>query len=291
LQVDQTDSIFLWSFCIYSRCIHHPIAVNGDWGASVLESMDNLSRATEIANAGVMMKSFVRLFTSSWMCLFITGLLVFLLGCGEDHARLRVVHASPDAPNVDVLVDGKSVLTNVPYATASDYLTVTAGTRRIEVRPTGTSTDVINSNVSLSSHSDSTVLAEGFAAVPSPAPQIAAVVLTDDNSNPASGKAKVRVIHAAPSAGNVDVYIVPPGTDITTVSPTLSNVAFEAASGYLSVDPATYEVVVTPAGNNTVIAIDVPNFTVAAGQIRSAVALDAPGGGAPFQLIVLSDKN
>ncbi|HEX3319538.1 MAG TPA: DUF4397 domain-containing protein [Terriglobales bacterium] len=237
------------------------------------------------------MKSFVRLFTSSWMCLFITGLLVFLLGCGEDHARLRVVHASPDAPNVDVLVDGKSVLTNVPYATASDYLTVTAGTRRIEVRPTGTSTDVINSNVSLSSHSDSTVLAEGFAAVPSPAPQIAAVVLTDDNSNPASGKAKVRVIHAAPSAGNVDVYIVPPGTDITTVSPTLSNVAFEAASGYLSVDPATYEVVVTPAGNNTVIAIDVPNFTVAAGQIRSAVALDAPGGGAPFQLIVLSDKN
>ena len=237
------------------------------------------------------MKSFVRLFAQSSLYLLTTGLLIFLLGCGEDHARIRIVHASPDAPNVDVLVDGKSVLTNVPYATASDYLTVTAGTRRIEVRPTGTNTDVINSNVSLSSHSDSTILAEGFATVPAPAPQIAAVVLTDDNSSPASGKAKVRVIHAAPSAGNVDVYVVAPGTDITTVSPTLSNVVFEAASGYLSVDPATYEIVVTPAGNNTVVAIDVPNFTVAEGQIRSAVALDAPGGGAPFQLIVLSDKN
>ena len=217
------------------------------------------------------------------------GLLFFPFGCGTDHARLRVMHAAPDAPNVDVLVDGKSVLTDVPYATASDYLTITAGTRRVEVRPTGTSTDVINSNISFSNQTDYTVLAEGFAALPSP--PIAAVVLTDDNSNPPSGKAKVRVIHAAPSAGNVDIYLVPPGTDITTVSPTVSNIAFEATSGYLNVDPATYEVVVTPAGNNTTIAIDVPDFTLAAGQIRSAVALDAPGGGAPFQLVVLSDKN
>ena len=144
---------------------------------------------------------------------------------------------------------------------------------------------MINSNLSLSSHSDSTVLVEGLSA------SIAAVVLTDDNSDPASGKAKVRVVHAAPSAGTVDVYIVAPGTDITTVSPTLPSVAYQAASAYLSVDPGTYEVVVTPAGNNTVKAIDVPNFTIEAGQIRSAVALDAPGGGAPFQLLVLSDKN
>ena len=30
-------------------------------------------------------------------------------------AQLRVVHASPDAPNVDVYLDGSKVLTNVPY--------------------------------------------------------------------------------------------------------------------------------------------------------------------------------
>jgi hypothetical protein len=196
-----------------------------------------------------------------------------------------VVHASPDAGNVDVLVDGKTVLTDVPYANASNYLTINAGTRRIQVRPAGGSTDVINSTVSFSSQKDSTVLAEGFVA------SIAAVVLTDDNSAPASGKAKVRVIHASPSAGNVDVYIVAPGTDITTVSPTLSNVPFQAASGYLSVDPGTYEVVVTPANNNATKAIDVPDFTIAAGQIRSAVALDANGSVPPFQLLVLSDKN
>ena len=230
-----------------------------------------------------------RLLSLGAISLLMSGVLLFSAGCGEEHARLRVVHASPDAGNVDVVIDGKTVLTDVPYANASDYLTVKAGTRRIEVRPTGTTTDAIDSTVSFSSHSDSTVLAEGFATV-SPS-TIAAVVLTDDNSDPLSGKAKVRVIHAAPSAGNVDVYVVPPGTNITTVSPTLSNVPFQAASAYLSVDPGTYEVVVTPAGINTVIAIDVPDFTIAAGQIRSAVALDADGGGPPFQLIVLNDKN
>jgi len=226
-----------------------------------------------------------RLISLFGMSLLTLALTAFTVGCGQEHARVRIVHASPDSGNVDVLFDGKVSLTNVPYATASDYLTVSAGTRRIEVRPTGSSNDVINSNVSFSSHSDSTVLAEGLAA------SIAAVVLTDDNSDPASGKAKVRVVHAAPSAGTVDVYIVAPGTDITTVSPTLPSVAYQAAAAYLSVDPGTYEVVVTPAGNNTTIAIDVPNFTITAGQIRSAVALDAPGGGAPFQLLVLSDKN
>ena len=43
-------------------------------------------------------------------------------------ARVRVVHASPDAPGVDVLVDDAEVLGDVPYLTASDYLDVPPGT-------------------------------------------------------------------------------------------------------------------------------------------------------------------
>ena len=80
----------------------------------------------------------------------VVGATIFTAGCGENgHAQLRVVHASPDAPNVDVLVDGKTVLTNVAYETASKYLTVSAGPRKIEVRATGTSQDVINATVTL----------------------------------------------------------------------------------------------------------------------------------------------
>src|SRR3954452_20792486 len=45
----------------------------------------------------------------------------------EGEARVRVVHASPDAPNVDVLVDDAKVLSDVPYLAASGYLAVPAG--------------------------------------------------------------------------------------------------------------------------------------------------------------------
>ena len=64
------------------------------------------------------------------MTTMLVGATIFTSGCGDSgHAQLRVVHASPDAPNVDVLVDGKIVLTNVAYEAASNYLTVSAGSR------------------------------------------------------------------------------------------------------------------------------------------------------------------
>jgi hypothetical protein len=210
---------------------------------------------------------------------------LFTTGCGDDaRARLRVVHASPDAPNVDVAVNGKTVLTDVPYEAASKYLTVAAGSTKIEVRPTGTTTDVISATVPLTAKKDYTVLAVDRVA------SIAPLVLTDDNTAPATGQIKLRLVHASPSAGNVDIYVEAPGTDISTVSPTLTNIPFKAASDYLSVPAGSYEVFITPTGTKTV-AIDSGSLAISAGQVRTAVALDAPGGGAPLTAIVLSDLN
>jgi hypothetical protein len=213
----------------------------------------------------------------------IAGVALFTAGCGTDHGRVRVVHASPDAPNVDVLVDGKKVLTNVSYKTASPYLTLETGSRKVQVRATGTSIDAIAATATIASHKDYTILAVGKLAA------ISALALQDDNSAPAAGQIKLRVIHASPSAGNVDVYVVAPGTDITTVTATLSNLAFKTASAYLSVAAGSYEVIVTAPGSKVSV-IDSGSLTFTAGQIRTVVALDAMGGGAPFTAIVLNDR-
>lgn len=199
-------------------------------------------------------------------------------------ANVRVVHASPDAPNVDVLVDGAIVLTNVPYEAASAYLAVPAGTRNLQVRATGTTTTVINADVPLTAGTYYTVMATG------PVASIQPLVLTDDLANPAAGNVKVQLVHAAPSAPTVDIYVTAPGADISMMSPTLTAVPFRGYSNYLEVPAGTYQVRITPTGTKTV-ALDTGDLVLAAGQIRTGVALDAVGGGAPFGAIVLADKN
>ena len=219
---------------------------------------------------------------------------MFAISCGGSHASMRFVHASPDAPNVDVLVDGKTVATNLPFASVSPgtgYLTITAGGRLVEVRTTGTATDWVNApNVSFSSHLQYTVFFTGLVKANPPTQTISLV--TDDNSAPQAGNIKLRVFHASPSGPtHLDIYIVAPGTDITNLSPAISALAYQQASSYQSVAPASNEVIMTATGTKTPRPID-QTYTLTAGQIRTLVVLDIPGGGtiSPTPL-VLDDLN
>ena len=199
-------------------------------------------------------------------------------------AQLRVVHASPNAPNVDVLVDGDVALSNVAYKASSNYLAVPQGRRNLKVRAAGTTTTVIDADTALMAGMSYTVLAAGNLA------GIAPLVLVDDNTAPAAGNVKLRLVHASPTAGNVDIYVTAPNTELAGATPTLANVPFRAASAYLQVPAGTYRVRITPAGTKTV-AIDVDDVTLTAGQIRTAIAVDAPGGGTPLGAILLADRN
>ena len=210
-----------------------------------------------------------------------------LVGCGSDHnsdeARVRVFHASPDAPNVDVAVDGGAVLENVPYTAASDFLPVTAGTRRILVTAAGTNTAVIDASLDLAQNTDYMVVAAGKLAA------IAPIVTTVDRSSPAQGSARVRVLHSAASAPAVDVYVTAPGADIEDAQPVLSNVPFRAISDYLTLPAGSYDVNVTVAGTKTV-AIQALNLAISEELIATVAALDNAGGGSPFSLKVLDER-
>src|SRR5688572_12522987 len=202
----------------------------------------------------------------------------------EGEARIRVVHASPDAPDVDVLLDDTEVLSDVPYLVASGYLETSAGDHNLKVNAAGTTTTVIDADATLVDGTDYTVIASGLVA------EIEPIVLEDDNSAPAAGNVRVRAIHGAPSAPAVDVYVTAPEADLDAATPVLTNVAFGAVAPYLEVPAGDYQVRVTPAGTKIVV-IDSGALTLASGQVRTAIAVDAPGGGAPFDLLVLADLN
>jgi hypothetical protein len=111
---------------------------------------------------------------------------------------VRVAHLAPDAPNVDVYVNGEPVpaLQNVPYTTVSSYLPLPAGTQQVTVYAAGdTSTPVIDTPVVLTAGYAYTVAAVGLVADGS----LTAQVYQDDLRAPSTGEAKVRVVHASPS--------------------------------------------------------------------------------------------
>lgn len=217
---------------------------------------------------------------------------IFASSCGTDHSQVRFVQASPqDAPNavnVDISVDNKSVATGVPFggiAPSSGYLTVNAGNRTVQVFETGTTTSLINSNINFSNQKQYTVLLSGLADT------LAPVLVTDDNTAPTSGNIKLRVINESNAAtSNLDVYIVAPGTDISGLTPDISDLPFQQASIYKSFAADTYEVIVTDTGSKN-RTID-QTYPLTSGQIRTLVVLDIAGGGQTSTVpLELSDLN
>ncbi|WP_051534432.1 DUF4397 domain-containing protein [Deefgea rivuli] len=210
-----------------------------------------------------------------------------LVACGGggdsvlDQAQVRVIHASPDAPNVDVYAGGAKALSNVPYKAASGLLTVNAGDLPIKVTPTGSDTGVISATLKLAKDSITTVIAINEVA------KIEALVITESAMKPAAGNARLRVVHAAATAPAVDVYVTAPSADLAMTTATLSNVAFKAFSDGLEVPAADYRVRVTAAGSKTVV-FDSGTLAVPAGADLLAVAVPQANGSSPISLLLIS---
>ena len=223
--------------------------------------------------------------------ILLIGGAVFTASCGSDHSQVRFLLASQTAGAQDIAVDGKTQVTNLTFGSlspATGYVTVAAGNRRVEARPTGTTDDLINSIVGFASSKQYTLLVIGED------PSFAFLQKTDDNSAPASGSAKLRIIHASPDAhalpspasppdsqsdapANLDVYLVAPGTDITSLTPAISALVYQQASSYQILTAGTYEVIMTDHSDATKFRLVDQTYALAAGQVRTLVTVDASG--------------
>lgn len=213
-----------------------------------------------------MKKSFLALTSAT---LFIS--LVMLSSCKKDeevtksYAKVLVTHASPNAPGVDLLVDNsKQNTAALSFPSNTGYLQVEAGTRNIKVNVSGTSTTVINADLPLSKDQNYSVFAIDSVS------KISALVLTDDLTAPASGKAHVRFVHLSPNAPAVDVAV-------TGGAVVFGNKAFKDYTAFTPLDAGTYNLEVRVAGTSTV-ALPLPGITLQAGKIYTVFAKGFLGG-------------
>lgn len=190
-------------------------------------------------------------------------------------ARVRVVHASPDAPKVDILVLGQVAIEALPYGEYTDYipLPVPSGTYPVQINVSGTSTMVTTLNVTIENNRSYTVVALGFAAA-GKSPGFRVIVLPDDRDAPPAGAAYVRAIHAAPSVPAVDIYALPYAYITARASdPAIKALPFGAATGYERVPAGQYFVRLTPAGQKT-IAADAGRLMLDSRAVKTVIALD-----------------
>ena len=174
-------------------------------------------------------------------------------------ARVRVVHASPDAPAVDVWVEGGRVFENVAFEEITDFVEVPAGTYNVQVVPAGaTEPVVIEADLSLMAATDYTVIATDALANISP------VVLTASGGGPAAGNVWVRFFHGSPDAPAVDIAV--------TGGPVLfENVAFQSGTDYVEVPAGTYDLEARIAGTMDV-ALALPGIELQDGVVYTAYA-------------------
>lgn len=221
-----------------------------------------------------------RVWVSLCLVFGIAVLALFATSCGSSNkAHLRLLNAMvTQQSGLDMLVDGTSVAPNIGYSSASGYVSVSSGSRHVQIEPTGSSSPVIDTTTSLNSGDNVTALAYLNTSNAN-----SSAFLVDNNSAPSSGNFNLRIINASPAMGaNVDVYVEPVGTG-PNGTPNVSSLADGSASGYIGLSAGTtWHVIFTQPGTLNQIFDTGAISSPTAGQIWTIVSLNATSGGFTF---------
>lgn len=216
--------------------------------------------------------------------------LLALAACSDDNGtepiaqgRVRVVHAVSNVATADVLFGSDTKKAGLAYKGVYESATVPAGKATVKVRKAGATADLVKVEQDVASGKSYSIVAFGSEAAPQ------SLALVDDVSAPASGKAKVRVAHAAAGQAAVDVYLLAKAADLATATAAKTNLAAKSASDYVVKDAGTYVVILTETGKKDVV-LTMEGVKLDAGKVLTIVAIEKAGGGAPIESITLTDR-
>jgi hypothetical protein len=169
-------------------------------------------------------------------------------------AKVQALHASPDAPLVNVMVDG-AVIATADYMDASAEGAGPPGTHSISVDAIMPGDDVFielfaGMDEPLEADTVTTVIVSG------PVDELVANVYVqpdnvgDDAVGP--GSARVFLVHADANVGVVDVYVTAPDADLAASAPLGDGLAYEMSAVPAEFAAGVYEVSVTAGGGELI---------------------------------------
>ncbi len=213
-------------------------------------------------------------------------------------ATVQVLHASPNAPAVNIAVDGEEALTGIDYKDSSGWITVDEGSYSVEVQailPGATPTVIGPADLTFDGDTINTVVALNDVQ------NIEPLVLTQPSEPVSAGAARVWVLHAASNVqdlvmGPVDVYVTAPDADLAAEAP-LGSFNFKEtlpADGPAELTAGDYQIRVgvgVPGEQDFLLAFDSGPVTLADGADLVIVAVpNTTLGESPVSLVVLDSS-
>jgi hypothetical protein len=200
-------------------------------------------------------------------------------GATQTTSRIRLAHFSPDAPGMDVYLvgfdgDEQRVLNGLGFGEVSDYTPLAAGNYTFLLRRAGSPPDSdpwVTASANLDDGGAYTFAAMG------PRSDVKRVLVSDDLAPPPAGQAKVRLIQASSSAGEVDVY----DSDGWVLA---EAAAFGSTTGYAAIPAGPRSIEVEAVGGARVEG----EVNFEAGTVNSLVVVEGSGG-QPFALTSVVD--
>ena len=208
---------------------------------------------------------------------------------------LRALHASSDAPIVNIWIDEAPALPNVDFNQGSGLVGVGKAENvtedgadvnvQVEAILPGDDAVVLNATLPLAFGTETTVIASGLIEDDSFGP----IIITNEAGEPiADGSFRAQVVHAAPNAPAVDVYVTTLDGDLVNPVNGGAPLAFGSFTGRLEVPAGPYQIRVAVPGDAPTVVYDSGEVTLPAGADLMIVATDNVFlGESAVQLMVL----
>jgi hypothetical protein len=194
----------------------------------------------------------------------------------QKKSHIRVFHASPNAPAVDIYANGNLIVKNIAYKELSKYLPIDPGNYNIKVYPSGQMTNpVINTNVNIPENTIFNVAAIGTL------PNISLYPIPEPLTAQSTGRSCVRFVHLSPNAPAVDIK----ATERTKI---FRDASYKDITQYACVPSGTYTFKVTLADNDNVV-LTVPDVKLNANNYYTIYAVGLVGKSPALEAIAVPE--
>lgn len=155
-------------------------------------------------------------------------------------AKIRILHASPDTPNIDFYVNSNCFSKEVQYKKITEYLLLPKGKHQIDLFPTDNKgSSLLSKEITIEPGKSYTVAIIGKVKNLCLAPYLNQPEVPPE-------EAKIRFLHLSPDVPQLDIAVK--NRDIV-----FPNISYKKVTDYLGLTPMTIDLEVRKAGTKNVI--------------------------------------